>query len=196
MTYAAALIREGVLMTEGPPQPRILPMTDDRDPPSLNIFRTVKRNRGLYKGFLGLGFYLLDGGGLPAREREIVILRVGWRAASEYEFAQHSALGTRAGLSQREIGWLADVGPSAWAPDDLALVHLADELCDNDLVSDATWNALADRWSQAEILEFLVLAGFYRMVSGVLNSAGVPLERGAAGWPSAATAKRHAPRET
>jgi 4-carboxymuconolactone decarboxylase len=182
-------------MSEVPKRPRIAPVFDDRDPPILNIFRTIKRNRALYKAFLSLGFYLLDGGGLPAREREIVILRTGWLAGSEYEFAQHTPLGKAAGLSDREITWLADIGRSAWLPHDRALVRLADELYDDDLVSEATWSALVEHWSDSQLLELLMLAGFYRMVAGVLNSVGVPLEPSAASWPLGTATERHSPRE-
>jgi alkylhydroperoxidase family enzyme len=60
---------------------------------------------------------------------------------------------------------------------------MADELAADDCVSDATWNALATRWSDAELVELLVVAGFYRLVSGFLNSAGVQLDDGVPGFP-------------
>jgi 4-carboxymuconolactone decarboxylase len=184
-----------MLMSDAPTEPRILPRPDDRDPPPLNIFRTLARNRGLAKGFLTLGGYLLGDGLLPAREREIVILRVGWRAGSEYEFGQHTAIGSQAGLTDVEIARLSDVGSGEWSDDDRALVAMADELCDDDLVSAATWQALAARWNEPEMLELVLLAGFYRMVSGVLNSVGVALEPATAGWPTGSSAVRVAPRE-
>jgi alkylhydroperoxidase family enzyme len=169
-----------------------LPFEGDGAPP-LNIFLTLKRNRPLTKAFLALGSHLLSGTGLPPREREIVVLRVGWRCASEYEFGQHTVIGRDAGLTDDEVARLAVAGADGWAADDAALIALADELCADDLVSDATWQALSARWSQEELLELLVLAGFYRLVSGVLNSAGVPLEPQTPGWP-AGVDLRKAPR--
>jgi 4-carboxymuconolactone decarboxylase len=50
-------------------------------------------------------------------------------------------------------------------------------------VSDDTWAALSTRWSDAELVELLVVAGFYRLVSGFLNSAGVELDPGVPGFP-------------
>lgn len=182
-------------MTAGPTQPRITPLADDRDPPPLNIFRTLARNKPLEKGFVALGGHLLFYGSLPEREREIVILRVGWRCGSEYEFGQHTTIGIRAGLAEAEVDRLADAGDGEWSEDDAALVALADELCTDNVVSDATWEALAGRWSDSELLELLVLAGYYRLVSGMLNSVGVPLEPATPGWPAAATPVRVAPRQ-
>lgn len=164
------------------------------DLPPLNIFRTTARNPRLHRGFLALGSHLLGRKTLPPREREIVILRVGWRAQSEYEFAQHTAIGRSAGLDDTEIGWLADVGTPAWGDGDAALVRLADELCSADLVTDETWAALAARWTEEQLLDLLALAGYYRLVSGLLNSAGVPLEPDAGGWPAGSSARLHAPR--
>jgi alkylhydroperoxidase family enzyme len=180
---------------QGPTGPRIAPVPWRRDDPPLNIFLTLAHNEDLSKGFRRLGAHLLSGGVLPAREREIVILRVGWRCGSEYEFGQHTVIGASIGLTDGEIARLADCGDGDWDEGDGALVALADELCEHDVVAADTWRTLSTRWSEAELLELLVLAGFYRMVSGMLNSAGVALEPQTPGWPSGATPRRRAPRQ-
>lgn len=181
-------------MTELPRQPRISPLPSDRtDRPQLNIFRTLAHNPSLYKAFLALGGHLLTAGSLPPREREIVILRTGRRAESEYEFGQHRSIGRDAGLTDIEIEWLA--GDGDWNDDDAALVAMVDELTADDVVSHETWKALSSRWSEQQLLELLMLCGFYRLVSGLLNSVGVALEPTTAGWPDSVTGLRAAPRE-
>jgi alkylhydroperoxidase family enzyme len=181
-------------VTDLPAQPRIAALPAGGDQRQLNIFRTLARNKPLYKGFLALGSHLLGGSGLPAREREIVILRTGFRAGSEYEFGQHTRIGRDVGLSDEEIARLAQAGEGAWSDDDAALVAMVDELCADDVVSDATWQRLSARWNEEQLLELLVLAGYYRLVSGLLNSAGVALEPETPGWPDGA-GLRHAPRD-
>jgi alkylhydroperoxidase family enzyme len=183
-----------VTMT-APTTPRISPRPTDTDPPPLNIFRTLAHNRPLFKAFLALGSHLLSGEGLPEREREIVILRTGWRCGSEYEFGQHTVIGERAGLTTEEIERLAGLGDGDWQDADRDLVALVDELCDDDLVSERTWQNLAARWSEPQLLELVVLCGYYRLVSGLLNSAGVALEPATPGWPAGLTQVRRAPRE-
>jgi alkylhydroperoxidase family enzyme len=175
--------------------PRIAPLPAKGDPPSLNIFRTLDHNHELFKGFLALGTHLLRGDTLPPREREIVILRTGWACGSEYEFGQHTVIGRQAGLTDSEIARLADAGTGGWSPDDQALVNMVDELCTANAVSDHTWAVLAGRWTDAELLELLVLTGYYRLVSGLLNSAGVALEADTPGWPEGSKPVRHAPRD-
>ncbi|MCA1845477.1 MAG: carboxymuconolactone decarboxylase family protein [Actinobacteria bacterium] len=150
----------------------------------LNIFSTLAHQPTLLKRFNALGGAFLAHGLLPAREREIVILRVGWNCRSVYEFGQHVLIGRAAGLADEEITALATtraVGP--WSADDEALIALADEICDDDCASDATFAALRNRWSDAELVELMCLVGFYRMVSGFLNTLGVAPEAGLPGWP-------------
>src|SRR5580693_4513428 len=110
-----------------PTRPRIAPIPWDAHDRPLNIFLTLAHNRALSEGFRQLGAHLLGGGVLPARDREIVILRVGWRCGSEYEFAQHTAIGESVGVTEDEIARLADCGHGDWDESDRALVALADE---------------------------------------------------------------------
>jgi 4-carboxymuconolactone decarboxylase len=156
-----------------------------RDGPVLNIMGTLAHQPTLLKRFNVLGGAFLVHGLLPAREREIVILRVGWNCRSVYEFGQHTLLGRDAGLSDEEIAALATTraGGPPWSADDEALIALADEICTDDCAGDATFAALRRRWNDAELVELVALAGFYRMVSGFLNTLGVEPEPGLPGWP-------------
>ena len=93
-------------------------------------------------------------------------------------------IGKRCGLTAAEVKALtlaADAHP--WSAEDAALVALADDLCRDNKASDATWNALRGRWNDAELVELVVCAGFYRLVSGFLNTMGVELDPGVPGWP-------------
>ena len=168
-----------------PEQRQVLELTRVTAPDGsvANIFATLAHHPRLLKRFSQLGGSLLFRSLVPAREREIVILRVGWRCRSVYEFGQHTLIGRSAGLTDAEIATLAGGDTSGMAAHEQDLVALADELCAEDRVSDATWARLASRWSDAELVELLVLAGFYRLVSGFLNSAGVQLDPGVPGWP-------------
>ena len=163
----------------------VLAKTAIRDGEPLNIFRTLAHQPTLLKRFNALGGAFLAHGLLPARERELVILRVGWNCRSVYEFGQHTLIGREAGLSDAEIGALATTrAVGAWSADDEVLIALADEICADDCAGDATFAALRPRWSEAEIVELVALVGFYRMVSGLLNTLGVEPEEGLPGWPA------------
>ncbi len=182
--------------------PRIAPVTDPTDEqrelfaPSeaafgrlLNIFGTLAHHPKLLKSFGRFGTDFLFQGRLPAREREIVILRVGWNCRSVYEFGQHTVIGGQMGLTDREVARAADVANAddpGWSGDDAALVALADELCSTDNVTDETWARLAARWEAPELVELVLLVGYYRLVSGFLNATRVELDPGVPGWPDGA----------
>lgn len=157
-------------------------LTFDGEP--LNIFAMLAHHPRLMKRFNLLGGFLLNKGLVPAREREIVILRIGWRAQAVYEFGQHTIIGKAEGLTDAEIAGLAGA-PHEWSSTDANLIAMADDLADDDCVSEATWTRLATDWSNAQIIELLITAGFYRLVSGFLNSTGVPLDEGVPGFPGA-----------
>ena len=69
--------------------------------------------------------------------------------------------------------------------DDALLVRLADELYDTDDVSDGLWTALAERFREDQIIELVVTAGWYRLLSYVINVARIEREPWAARFPNA-----------
>lgn len=152
--------------------------------PTVNIFATFVRHPGLFARWLPFGGKLLAGK-LPARDRELLILRTGWLCGSEYEWAQHVVVGRASGVTDEEIDRVT-AGPDAdgWDPFDAALLRAADELHGDSCLTDATWAALAERYDDKQMVEVPVVVGHYHLVSFLLNSLGVPLEDGVDGFPS------------
>lgn len=151
----------------------------------LLLFRTLVVNRELADRMRPLGAGLLGHGRLSARERELVIDRACARAGAEYEWGVHvAAFGAAAGLSEAELDATAAGGPADFAdPADALLVALVDELHDTATVSEPLWARLAERYPPATLLELLILAGWYRLLAGVINAVGVDLEPWAARFP-------------
>jgi 4-carboxymuconolactone decarboxylase len=176
-----------------PEQARIRPVEDSdlirsRFPSSsdrvLNVSRTMANHPGLFEPWSNLARFLAMDGTLPARLRELVILRIGWRAGSVYEFGQHTQFGRRVGLTDEEIRAVTwDLAAGPWSDEERDLLEMTDEIFDDDCVGETTWRRLARRWSPSELIELVTLAGFYRMVSSTLNTFGVELEEGVPGWP-------------
>jgi len=147
-----------------------------------NIFSTLVRHPGLFRRWLPFGGKLLAGK-LPARDRELLILRTGGRCRSEYEWGQHALIAKATGLSDAEIGRVQD-GPDApaWDAFDATLLRAADELHDDSCLSDETWQRLADRYDERQLIEVPMLVGHYHMVAFTLNSLGVQREPGVPGF--------------
>jgi alkylhydroperoxidase family enzyme len=174
--------------------PRIAPTTpDQRDDETnalvdavggLNIFATLAHHPKAMKRWLVFGGHVLAKSTLPERERELLILRVGWRCGSEYEFGQHTIIGRRAGLTDDEVARLAADGTDGWSEGDALLVRAADELVADFRIGDDTWAALAERWSDQQLIDLLFTVGQYVLVSMALNSLGVERDEGVPGWPA------------
>jgi 4-carboxymuconolactone decarboxylase len=148
-----------------------------------NLFTTLVRYRRLFRRWSPFGGVLLTGR-LPARERELVILRVGWLCQAGYEWGQHVRLGRTAGLSDEEIRRVID-GPAAegWSDIEAALLRAADELHTDACISEATWATLAGTFSTEQLIELPMLVGQYHLVAFTLNSLGVQREPGVPDFP-------------
>jgi alkylhydroperoxidase family enzyme len=145
--------------------------------PTLNIFRTLAHAPEALSAFLAWGSYVLSKkNALPAREREIVILRIGYLCKSGYEWTQHAEIGKRAGLSDDEIARLKTGQDFSAA--DTALIQACDELHQRQFVSDQTWAALKAHFSEKQCLDVVFTAGQYTQVSMMLNTFGVQLDEG------------------
>ncbi len=149
-----------------------------------NIFATLVRHPKLLKRWLVFGAHILTKSTLPAREREIVILRVGWLCRAEYEWAQHVQIGKRAGLTDEEITRIAE-GPDApgWDAFDALLLRATDELHGDAFITDTTWKALTERLGTEQVMDLIFTVGQYNLVSMALNSLGVQLDEGLEGFP-------------
>jgi alkylhydroperoxidase family enzyme len=155
--------------------------------PLLNIFGTLAHHPALLKRWMVFGNHVLAKSTLPAREREILILRIGWLCQAEYEWGQHAAIGRQCGLSDEEIRRIAE-GPEApgWSSFDATLLRAADELHGDAFLSDATWKELSARYSTEQMIDVVFTVGQYNLVSMALNSLGVQREAGVEGFPEKA----------
>jgi 4-carboxymuconolactone decarboxylase len=154
-----------------------------RDGHIYNIFATLARHPQLLKKWLVFAGHVLSKSTLPARDREIAILRMAWLCRAEYEWGHHGAIGKQAGLSDDDIKCVRG-GPGAAGidPFEATLLRAVDELHANTVIGDSTWKALAERYNTQQVLDLLFTAGQYKLVSMVLNSAGVQLEEGFEGF--------------
>jgi alkylhydroperoxidase family enzyme len=154
----------------------------DAEAVASNIFATLVRHPGLFRRWLPFGGKLLSGR-LPARHRELAILRTGWLCRSEYEWGQHVLLARRAGVTDAEIAAVKE-GPDAagWTALESALLRAADELHISACIAEATWEALAAHLDERQLIEVPMLIGHYHLVAFTLNSLGVQREPGVPGF--------------
>lgn len=155
--------------------------------PPLVLFRALATSERAWRKFRAGS--LLDRGPLNLRQRELVIDRVCARAGCEYEWGVHiSAFAEAARLTEAEVAATTAVplDPAGWSPAEAALLAAVDALHEHNRWTDAEHAALAAHHDADQILEIILLCGFYRTVSYVCGALDLPLEPGAARFPSRA----------
>ncbi len=142
-----------------------------------NIFRTLANHEALAKRWMVFANHVLFKSTLSPRDREIVILRIGWLCQAEYEWGQHVIIGRDAGMTDEEIS-AVKTGADApvWNDYERLLIRATDELHGDAFISDATWSGLKKSCTDQQMIDLVFTVGQYNLVSMALNSFGVQLD--------------------
>jgi 4-carboxymuconolactone decarboxylase len=141
-------------------------------PPS-NVLGLLAHHPALARAFLTFNVHLLTDSTLPARTRELAILRVAWRRRCRYEWAQHVLIARRAGVTDEEV---AEIRAGA-----ATLINTAvDELEEHSSLSDETYRALTAELDERQLMDLVFTIGTYGLLAMAFNAFGVELDPGLA----------------
>ena len=153
-----------------------------------NVLGLFANHPALAKAFLRYNAYLLGRDStIPPHIRELAILRVAWRRRCRYEWAQHVRIARRAGVTDAEIAMVrAGADARAGAGDGDApgheitalIITAADELDANSGLSDATYQALADKFDDRQLMDLVFTIGTYGLLAMAFNAFGLDLDPG------------------
>ncbi len=154
------------------------------------IFRAFHVHADLASRAHPLAAGLLTHGRLPARDRELVVDRVTGRHGAEHEWGLHaSVFGAAVGFSEDQLASTV-TGPQGsrdlWSEAELELFDVVDELCDRADLSPEGWATLRARYEDEQLVELLVLVGWYRTVSSICNVLELEPEPWTARFPAPA----------
>lgn len=143
---------------------------------------TLVRHPGLYRRYAPFAGKLLIGGKLPARDRELAILRNAWLCQADFEWGEHVEIARQLGMTRGEIERITrGSGEPDWSADERAVLQAAEELHADGCIGEATWSALARRYDEKQLIELPMLIGAYRMIAWVQKSLRIRLREGNAG---------------
>ncbi|WP_321395941.1 carboxymuconolactone decarboxylase family protein [Emcibacter sp.] len=151
--------------------------------PRYKIISVLAKHPQLMRPFLEYNRQLLMNSVLPGRERELIILYVGWTCRSAYEWLSHVREGLRSGvITEEDISALKQGSDSShWADFERTLLRAVDQLRETHTLDDDLWTAISEKFDETQMLEFLFAVGNYILMSGVVNALRMPLEEGAEG---------------
>lgn len=148
--------------------------------PPIALFRVLAKNFVMTRAMWPWGSYTLGRDfSLTMRDREIVIDRTCARCGCEYEWGVHIAFfAERVGLGEEQITSLTygDADDACWDARERLLIRAVDALHDTDDISDVLWDELAERFSEPEILDLVLLCGWYHAISYVARVVRIPSE--------------------
>jgi 4-carboxymuconolactone decarboxylase len=125
--------------------------------------------------WLAFNRVLLFAPSLPARQRELMVLRVAARTESTYEWAQHARMAPRSDITAEEVDAIAG-GTGEWSPLEADLLAATDQLLDDYRIDDATWARLAAHFDERQLVELVFVVGAYTCLAMAFNSFAIPLD--------------------
>jgi len=153
--------------------------TDPDAPPVPTAIATMLHHPALAGPWLAYNNVLLQKPALGDRHRELVVLRVAWRARSKYEWVQHVRLSERYGVTPADVEAVATgTGRDDWTPLERDLVAATDQLIDDYCIDDDTWRRLAEQLDARQLVELVFVVGTYTCLAMAFKSFGLQLERG------------------
>jgi 4-carboxymuconolactone decarboxylase len=146
---------------------------------------TAMCHRELFEKVVGVSLQLLKEPALPLRDRQLVILRVGWLRQIPYIWGEHVNVSKKLGLCSEDIEQVT-VGSTSphWRDHERALLEATEELIDRAMISDATWAVLARQFDARQLFELPVLVGQFSTVGYFQNALRIPLSPGNEGLRS------------
>ncbi|MGX9791451.1 carboxymuconolactone decarboxylase family protein [Mycobacterium sp. MMS18-G62] len=152
----------------------------------LSIFQVLLNHPTLARALNDLLATMLWHGSLAPRLRELVIMRIGWLTACDYEWTQHWRVACGLGVPAADLvgvrNWATHVGFGAA---ERAVLAATDDVVREGAVSRQTWTALKRELgsNSAVLVELVTAIGAWRMIASILHSLEVPLEEGVSSWP-------------
>jgi 4-carboxymuconolactone decarboxylase len=149
-----------------------------KNTPQSNAFRMFAHAPSVGAATLRLVLALLTETTLDPKLRELVILRVSQRCEGEYAWVQHAAIAKTVGVSDAQIAALerGEIALDLFAVRERVTFAFADKLVDRAFVTEDTFAAMQRMFSPRELLELLLLIGYFRMICGVMTTMGVEVE--------------------
>lgn len=165
-----------------PEQAELIAPTLARGGTPATVIMTLMQHMPLFTNLNVLGRHIMSGSSLTPRQREILIMRVGWNTQCEYQWGQHVLMSQSAGLSAEDHERIKQGSAAGWDELESTLLTAVDELLADTMIGDATWGVLGKHLSTEQLIDMIFTVGHYNMVAMSLNAIGVQREAGIPGF--------------
>jgi 4-carboxymuconolactone decarboxylase len=147
--------------------------------PPLKIFATVANAQGSFVNWLRFGGDCLDARLFDPRLRELAILRVArMTPGAQYEWVQHVPILLAVGGTPEDVAALEsdDLEAEALGEDGRLIVRFTDQVVRRASPDEETFADMHARFSEAEIVQLLLVIGQYMTVARVMATSQIDLD--------------------
>ncbi len=172
---------------------RIPPLSDDQMPPEFaeelarwryNLHRRLAHNPETLLKWMPYAQHILLDNKMPAREREIAILRVAWNCRSDYEWSMHAGFARSLGFTEEDLISIARGSQDVhWNDIERAVICATDEIQESWGIADDTWKTLSSEFENDQLIDLIFVINQFISVAVTLNTLRVPLEENAETLP-------------
>ncbi|MCT7660648.1 carboxymuconolactone decarboxylase family protein [Mycobacterium deserti] len=152
------------------------------DPSKFDILGVLARHPAMARDFLRYNGFLLQRGELPLRLRELAILRLAYTRRSVFFWGEHVRIAIAGGLSEDDIGRLAE-GNAEFDGVDRLVLEATDEILADGRASVSTWTRLVAELGTHQAMEVIFVVGTYAMLAAACDTWGLVPPPGSAILP-------------
>lgn len=139
-------------------------------------FNVFLRSPELGEHLQQVGSYIRFRSSLGFKLNELAILMVARHWTSQYEWFAHHRLALQAGLDPEIAEAISkSERPKKMGPDEALIYEFTTELLETKQVRDQTFSAVKDRFGEQGVMDLIAVAGYYVLVSMVLNVDRTPV---------------------
>jgi len=139
----------------------------------LNLYSMLLHSPPVCEGWLSFLTAIRQRFSLPARVREMIIMRIAVINDADYEFQQHRPIALSVGVSEEEIDALRTGSLNGFDDRDRAVLAYCDSMTKNVHVPDDIFAAVRRHFDNRELVEVTATVGAYNLVSRFLEALHV-----------------------
>ena len=114
--------------------------------------------------------------GFPARDREIMVLRISTLLGAEYPVPQHRFFARAAGMTDEEIQAVIDKDDRLLDSWTVELCDLCEEISRQVTLSEASVRRLSDHYGRNAAVQAIWLMSWFNMLARFVSSTRIPIE--------------------
>jgi len=119
---------------------------------------------------------MFDPHGFPARDREIIALRISTLLGAEYPVPQHRVFARAAGMTDEEIQAVIERDYSKLDDWPVELCNLCEEISKQVTLSEVSVQRLSDHYGRNAAVQAIWLMSWFNMLARFVSSTRIPIE--------------------